>query len=267
MKKGILFLGAALAALCIAAICYQNWCHSASNQGETSLSAAVASDGVLIGSIGEGTGPDLFYGIDNRYVTSITKEKLHNAKSIIDILPTKATQSRESYQNARVSILYNDTETTEVGNGEVLNAAQLELLQSTDYSNNISVSSIGSKKNASTGELEEDSLIYYITIIPEKVAEFTGGHDALIAYLKENSKDKIAIIKEDKLQPGKVSFTVTKKGTIANVKLTSTSGYTSVDNALIDLITDMPANWQPATNSSGDKVDQELVFFFGLQGC
>ena len=109
--------------------------------------------------------------------------------------------------------------------------------------------------------------VYYLTVIPEKEAAYASGHDALIAYLKENSKDKTAIIKEDKLQPGKVNFTITKNGTIANVKLTSTSGYTSVDKALIELITYMPEKWDPATNSKREKVDQELVFFFGLAGC
>jgi len=83
----------------------------------------------------------------------------------------------------------------------------------------------------------------------------------------ENSKEKTAIIKRDKLQPGRVSFTVTKDGAIKNVKLTSTSGYTSVDKTLVELITKMPKKWKPATNSKGDKVDQELVFFFGVAGC
>jgi hypothetical protein len=33
------------------------------------------------------------------------------------------------------------------------------------------------------------------------------------------------------------------------------------------MITNMPGKWNPATNSKGEKVDQELVFFFGRQGC
>ena len=35
------------------------------------------------------------------------------------------------------------------------------------------------------------------------------------------------------------NFTVTKKGTIADIKLMSTSGYTSVDKKLINLITSL----------------------------
>lgn len=55
--------------------------------------------------------------------------------------------------------------------------------------------------------------------------------------------------------------------TIAHVKLTETSGYTSVDKGLVELITTMTGKWDPATNSKGESVNQELVFFFGLEGC
>ena len=86
-------------------------------------------------------------------------------------------------------------------------------------------------------------------------------------YLKVNSKDKTAIIKRDKLQPGKVRFTVTKEGSISNVKMISTSGYVSVDETLVELIKTIPGKWNPATNAEGEKVDQELIFLFGLEGC
>ena len=29
----------------------------------------------------------------------------------------------------------------------------------------------------------------------------------------------------------------------------------------------MPQTWIPATNAKGEKIDQELVFFFGMEGC
>lgn len=268
MKKSILIICAGLITFSIAAYGYINRANTETvSEKPACRQAAVAVNDFLnpINLIQPKL--DLVYKVDSRFATRITKEKLHKATSIIDILPEEATQSREAYQYSTVSILHNDGETTEVGQSEVLNTAQLQLLQSVDYSNNIRVTSICKRKDAYTGALIEDKLVYYITVIPEKEAEFTIGQDALIEYLKENSKEKTAIITQDKLRAGQVSFTITKKGTIQDVTLDSTSGFPSVDEVLVEMINNMPEKWEPATNSKGKKVDQELVFFFGLEGC
>jgi TonB family protein len=263
MKKSILIFCTVLVTFSLMAFGYMNRGNTVTAQEETSSTKTAIFNNDFLYPINPQADSDLFYKVDSRFIATITKEKLHNATSIIDILPEKATKSRESYQNARVSILGNDSETTELGESDVLNPAQLELLQSTDYSTNIRVTSIGREKH----KLVDDSLVYYLTVIPEQEAKFSGGHDALIKYLKENSKEKTGIIQQDQLKPGKVNFTVTKNGRIANVELSSTSGYPSVDKALVELITNMPEKWNPATNSKGEKVDQELVFFFGMEGC
>lgn len=259
MKKNILILFAVLVAFG-----YVNWSNAVTDQEETYCSKTVDFNYDFVNVSYKPADLDLFYHVDSRFMTTITKENLLKARSIVDILPAKATKSIKSYQSVQVDII---DKASVSGDNEVLNAVQIKLLQSADYSTNIFIRSDYKVKNADSGELEDSYLTYYITIIPEKEAEFTGGKDALISYLKENSKDKTSIIKQDKLQPGKVSFTVTKEGKIANVKLTSTSGYSSVDEALVQLITKMPEKWEPAENSKGEKVDQELVFFFGTVGC
>ncbi len=242
MKKNILIFCAVLTTFSLMAFGYINW----SNNKQVDL--------------------DLVYNVDSRFMTTITKEDLHKATSVLDIVPKKAEGWWEvSFQTVTVAVLQDGDEISVIGDDKVLNAAQIKLLQSTDYSTNFYIKARGKNKHPDTGKIED--YVYYLTVIPEKEAEYTSGHDALIAYLKENSKEKTAIIKEDKLQPGKVSFTITKEGTIANVKLTSTSGYPSVDEALVELITNMPEKWNPATNSKGEKVDQKLVFFFGSEGC
>lgn len=209
---------------------------------------------------------DLVYKVEPRFMTRVTKERLNNATTIIDILPKEATKRMETYQNVVVSILQDNGEVKEIGVNETLNEAQLELLQSADYSTNFYINA-DCQQRTEVGKLQRYALVYYMTIIPEQEAIFAGGNKALVDYLKENSKAETAIITEEKLRPGKVHFIVTKEGKITNVKLESTSGFSSVDEKLIELITDMPQNWQPATDSKGEKVDQELVFFFGLEGC
>lgn len=269
MKKSILIICAALITLSLTAFSYMNWNNSEKAQGEISYSESetVAFANNLFNTLYKQADFDLFYNVESRFMTTITKEDLHKAKSIIDILPGQATDLVESYQVSEVVILHDDANVREKGKSDVLNTAQLKLLQSADYSTDFYISANCKRKDPITGGLKKDSIIYYMTIIPEKKAEYTRGFDALIEYLKESSQEATAIIRKDQLRPGKVNFTVTKEGAIAGVKLLSTSGYPSVDKELIELISDMPGKWEPATNSKGEKVDQELVFFFGLEGC
>lgn len=261
MKKSILIFCVALTTLSLTAFGYVNWNNTVTGQKKVACSKSIVSENDL----------DLYYNISNRWAT-MTKANLKKVKSILDILRDDGTYTREAYRNVTVSVLHNDKDVRdikrfEIGHSEVLNAAQLELLHTSDYSTNIRITALNIRTNTKTGVVEDDSLVHYMTIIPEKEAEFTGGHDALIDYLKESSKEKTAIIQKDKLQPGKVFFTVTKKGAIANIKLVETSGYPSVDKELVKIIANTSEKWNPATNSKGEKVDQELVFFFGLQGC
>jgi hypothetical protein len=40
-----------------------------------------------------------------------------------------------------------------------------------------------------------------------------------------------------------------------------------LDKEVLELIVKMPGNWEPAENANGEKVEQELVFAFGIIGC
>lgn len=212
---------------------------------------------------------ELVYKIDTRYIANISKTELNIAKTIIDILPSKATHSIDSYQYARVSILddFRETDRRELGDSEVLTDAQLGLLQSTRDSENIYIRADYKNRYSEDGMLVNNYLTYFISVVPHQQAIYQVDKVELIQYLKENTKDEVKVIQRDGLKPGKVAFTISKKGMVTNVELTSTSGYESVDNKLVKLIKNMPGSWTPATNVAGDKVEQELIFFFGLEGC
>ena len=210
---------------------------------------------------------DLVYKVDSRHTATISKNDLHNATSVLDIVPKIATDWwKVEFQKVSVTVIGKDGEETRFeGNSKTLNAAQVMLLQSTDYSTNFYINASSMKGHPSTGERIDYA--YYFTIIPENEAEYIGGHDKLINYLKEGTKDKTVSINQDQLKPGQVSFTVTKDGTVKNIKLLNTSGYPTIDEALLELISNMPEKWQPATNLKGESVEQELIFFFGEEGC
>ncbi|MBT8286458.1 MAG: energy transducer TonB, partial [Bacteroidia bacterium] len=168
-----------------------------------------------------------------------------------------------------VIILINDEQSNIVKTGKSgdFTAEQLDFLQSLDYSTNLMIWADYREKNVTTGKMEDHHWTPYLTIVPEKQAEYESGKESLMTYLKENSKNSRASVDPDNLQPAKLYFTVTKEGAIKNVRLDRSSNYPSVDERMIELITNAPGKWKPAENSEGEKVDQELVISFGLMGC
>lgn len=209
---------------------------------------------------------DLVYNVDSRFMATITKTDLQKATSILDIIPEEATDWRTlSFHSILVGVLLDGDELVAKGDQTTMNDGQLALLQTADYSTNFYIKAHCTTKHPRTGRTED--YVYYMTIIPEKEATYRGGEEALIAHLKARSQAVTATIKEQQLEAGQFQFTVTKAGTVANVKLAATSGYPFVDQALIEILTTLPQKWHPAENAVGEKVDQDLVFFFGKEGC
>ena len=102
----------------------------------------------------------------------------------------------------------------------------------------------------------------FITVVPEIEAEYIGGYQELIKYLKVNVIDKIsepsvtAIRFQPPFQSAKVIFTVNEEGKIVNATISKTSGDAKTDKILPDAINKMP-KWKPA-NEKGIKVKQEF---------
>lgn len=210
---------------------------------------------------------DLYYNIDSRFIATVSKEQLHQAKTVFDMLPKSATENIKTFQDVTITILDSEEKVSQIGGSAFLNPAQIKLLQSTDYGTNFHISANHRMKSAFSKASERYDFVYYATIIPEKVAIYKDGKTALIEYIKSNANAETTVIARNKLEPGKVKFTITKDGKVANVQLNSTSGYILLDQKIVNLISNLPENWIPATNSKGEKVEQELIFFFGLQGC
>ncbi|MBT8220169.1 MAG: hypothetical protein KJP00_10100 [Bacteroidia bacterium] len=269
MKKSILILCAAIVAISLTAFGYINWRGTTTCQAPTATVKAIAVDNPLSNTLKMFPSKAFVYDIDTRYIWNITKEDLDKAKTITDILPAEATESIVSYGSVSVSIIDDngDKIVSESGINEVLNPEQIQLLQPTDYTSNIYIKADYKKGIFGSEALENNDLTYFITIIPENDAQFPGGRNALISYLKENSKDVITGIDKNQLQPGKISFTITQNGTLEDIQLVSTSGLQEVDENFLELMTNVPGKWKPASNAKGETVDQKLVFFFGIQGC
>jgi len=212
--------------------------------------------------------PDFFYDLGTRF-RGIKKEDLNKARSVIDFLPEEQTQRIVLYKSVSVIILEDDKQTDirETGNTEILTKKQVELLQSAEYSTNLLIRADYQIMNKEIGLLENSYSTPYLTVVPEKGAVYVSGKEMLLEYLKENNRENTLQVKNNKLQAAKLYFTVSKKGAITNVNLVKSSGYPSIDKAMIELIINAPGTWEPAENYKGEKVEQELVISFGMIGC
>ena len=268
MKRSVLILSTLLVAFGLTAFSLINWNDATPLPKEAPPSKAITADFDPLSFIKQEVAADFFYDIGTRF-RPIKKEGLDNAVSITDFLPRKMTDPVVAYKSVKVIILddHRQTEMYETGNSPTLTAAQAQLLRSADYSTNILIRAEYEWLNVKTGLLEDNYFTPYLTIVPEVQAEYVNGKDALISYLRANSEAITANVKEGKLKAGKLYFTVTKDGSISAIELAATSGYPAIDERMIELITTIPGQWKPAENSEGEKVDQKLVFSFGIIGC
>lgn len=267
MKKSILFTCIVLASFSFTVFGYMNWGTGTTDFVEQSYNNTHNPENVFVNLFNKQVKPDFHYAVDSRFINTVTKENLQKAKSIHDIFSKGETKGIEAFRDVNIIILPRDAEKFAKGDGNELNSAQLSLLQTTDYATDICIEAFSKQKNLETGEIEEQYFVYYMSVVPEKKAEFKDGQLALLNYLKEHSQKETASLTKDKLEPGKVRFIVTKEGEIEHVSLEATSGYKKVDNKMLALIRSLPGEWEAATNSKGKKVDQKLVFSFGIVGC
>lgn len=210
---------------------------------------------------------DVHYAVETRFTNTVTMQRLQNATSIVDIFPNKTTRIFENYNETKVSILFPEGEIVASGESEMLNEAQLSLIKTMGHSTNILIEAICSEKNTYTGELEDYQLVYYMTVVPESQAQYAEGQEALVKFIRDGSRSQADMVRRGGLQPGKVAFVVSSNGTIGEVILESTCGYSELDEKMVQLISEVPGEWLPAIDHNGEKVDQTLVLFFGMRGC
>ncbi len=244
----------------------------AASEKTTSLDGMASFPGKTIGFgdiFPENT--ELTYQVYGKNERPVTREKLTHAKTVGDIIDYYPTNWIEKYESVEISSFIDGKEYKAVSNNQLLSAEQKSLLQSVDIANDLNITVKYKAKNDVSGNIEVNQMHVTMTVIPEKEAEFKGGYDEMIQYIKENSNVNTSGISPGLLQKSFIQFTVTENGKIADVDLKKTSGYPEIDKKMFELIQDMP-QWTPAENSKGEKVNQNFEFTlnfkpaFGQQG-
>ena len=265
MKKSIFILFAGLTTLSSAAFGIMNW--NPSCESKAIVNSATETEDTNDKQVFDSK-VAFFYNVDTRF-SGVEKTALDNANSIHDFLPQRFTESIISYHSVEIIVL-NDNKQTEnrhLGKDDKLTPEQKNLIQSLDYSSNILIRAEFKEKNRITGRVSHGYATPHLTIVPFIQAEYFAGKDALVDYLKNNCGDITKDIDEKKLEPGKLYFTISKDGFISNINLAASSGYAHVDAHMKELLINLPGEWNPAKNIRGEKVEQTLVFSYGIIGC
>ncbi len=271
MKKSILIFCALCVALGLTALGIFNWSgfDTVPSCSSSQVEEDIKSEELKSQVIEPATANKFFYDVDSRFKATITREELRELKSIKSLLRETERQSALSFDSVVVTVLddFRPTDRKAKGYSDVLNAEQVDLLHSLDYSTNILVWVNYQAKDEHNGVSYNDNSTPHITIIPEKEAEYDAGKDLLVGFLKRNSVIQTAIARQGNLLSGKVYFTVGVLGNITDVHLASSCGFPSIDAHMLDLIVRVPGKWIPAENTKGERVAQTLVYSFGSVGC
>ena len=270
MKKNVIIISAVLIAISLIVFSVINRNDTKTNEMETLESNDVAMTTEAKEKTTKRIFTDFIYDVGPRF-NHIKKSDLDKVKSFDDFIEDEFAQRIVEYKSVSVIIMKGDkkSDIREDGKGGDLIESQLKFMQSLDYSTNFTVWADLKEKNKETGKFEHTHWTPYLTIVPEKQADYIEGADAIKTFLKDNSKAarESANVDPEKFKPAKLYFTVTKTGTIENVRLDRSCNYPLVDKAMIELISSTTGKWMPAESLNGEKVDQELVVSFGLMGC
>ena len=211
---------------------------------------------------------NFYYNVGTRF-KGISKEEIQLAKSFKDYMINDHFDRITEIHSLKLIFFKDDQHSNqqEEHKGSVISEKQRQLLLDAPISSNFVLEAHCTRKMMNAHRLEKANYTPHLTIVPSIQASYKGGVDALISYFKENSKDVIKHAQSDQLTPAKIYFTVNKHGSIENIKLSNTTSYPEIDKHMVELVKEMPLNWTPAKDENGNNVNQELVYFFAVEGC
>ena len=268
MKRNVILLSAGVLSIGLMAFGYAKLNTSSNEKCQALKPQKATSNPYIEVNTKDEVFTDFFYDFGPRFGMTISKSNLQAARTVGDILPADDLKNIESYKSVNVIIIKNDEQTDirSKGYSDKFTDAQLKLLRSMDYSTNFLMRT-DFERNDDDKRPNNTYITPHMTVVPEKQAEFKEGKDALLDFIKKANKKFTINLDEKKLAPAKLYFTISKTGTVENINLDRSCGYSTIDINMIEYITKSAGKWIPAENEKGEKVEQELVLSFGMVGC
>ncbi len=215
------------------------------------------------------TGQEVAYDIRGTWGKPIPQEQLAHAETMIDINPGYPSSwiDQDDYISAEVRRVYDGQELIAQGKNDILNEAQKKLIHTADIGSDIRIEVKYHERDFLKKKLEVKTLSFALTVVPTVQAEYKGGQEALIEYLRVNTADLLPPSKEENLKVAMVKFTIDEHGRVTQPIISETSKDKDIDSIILKAIQQMP-NWKPAQDAAGAYVPQSFEFIIGNSlGC
>lgn len=212
---------------------------------------------------------ELKYEVRGMYTRSIKKEQLSEVTLISDIIQDYPINWITSYVSIEILGTCNGKFMTAVSSNSILTSEQKHILSNVDMASDIIIDVKYTYNVPVTNVVENNTMHVLLTVVPEIQAEYIGGYQQLINYLKEKSVHQFSETDPKKVRQVVIRFSVNEEGKITDAKIARSSGDSKTEKLLLDVINNMP-QWKPAENAQGIKVKQEFEFIVGSNigdGC
>ncbi len=207
-----------------------------------------------------------YYSVQSRYMNQVTQTALRGANWIDDLIPDYPSNWITHYISVNISSVRNGEEIIAMSTSNELSKEQKDLINSLNPNADIAVQIRYKAINAATGHIEPLEMNVWMTLVPEKQAEFVGGYDALLSYLENKGMALIGKDVLNRLRPSSVIFVINEAGKVEEATMSTTTGSALIDKTLIGLVNNMP-KWKPAEDVNGKTVSQEFQLAVGMPGC
>ncbi len=211
-----------------------------------------------------GYSQDLNYEVRGTYSRAIKQEMLHAPKRISDLIEGYPVNWIDSYTSVEISASCHGKEQKANSVNDSLSSEQQKILKTADLASKIIISVNYSYQVPVTRVVEHNTMHVEMTVVPQSEAQYSGGHEKLIQYLKENSLEIPATTSKE-LQQLIIRFTINEQGKVSHPKIKRSFGDKETDQHFLKLIQNMP-DWKAAENPEGMKVKQEFEFVAGRGG-
>lgn len=207
---------------------------------------------------------DMHYDVQGTYTRAIKQKVLHDPKFLGDLIEGYPANWIDSYTSVEISISCDGKEQKASSSNDSLSREQQHILKTAGLASKIIISVNYNYQVPVTNVTEHNTMRVELTVVPESEAQYAGGRDMLMQYIKDHSP-RIPETTSKERQQLIIRFTINEQGKVSHPKIKRSFGDKETDRHFLQLIQNMP-DWKAAENPEGIKVKQEFEFVAGRGG-